>query len=878
MLELKLFGIPKLFWNKEPLDLPSTKSWAMLCYLATKTEQIPRTELTELLWGTTSTGSFRVALSELRALAGSENWLLLEGNYIQIKAKTDLGAFEAAVNEKQFVKALSLWQDVDTTLLKGLEVKKAPEFMNWLEIERQRLKDLYAQVLVGRIAELGSQKQFDTALDLAQELLRHDPLNEESHRTIMRLEYARGNKDGALQQFEHLRQILKDELGVEPLPETLALLREIEQSSISEGKWLELISKASQLSTLPEKLFGRDSLLKEIDEKLKAKKQVLLQGFGGTGKTALAASFAKLWLEQTGAKLAWLQAGDDSFETLLGTICRAFHAQEQLAHTDNKSLLKDLLRDLDLFILDDAWNSYALSKLLEVLPTHLSIIVTSRQRQPKLERIDVSRLERQDALKLLWHHASLLGEPETRTGDDALCQLLGDHPFALRIAGIRLGLEKLSPLDLLEDIKDQPHAMKTPADFSEQNRESVAALLASSSRVLSDEAYELLLALGSLHSTRSTAELLAFVLRRSENDIEEAFIELHKRGLAERLSQAGHDQVSYLLHDLIFSFSKANTNLRNSTIMRAAKRYLDKYQHDFSALDCEIANLLGAVQTAQLEKPELFLTMMQQLCVGDAYYQARGHSQRSLKLMEEASILAESKDDKSAAHYLYARIGDCYRSLYANYDRAFVAYDKALDLARTLNDSHREAISLSLLAIVLFEQGKDSDEYFDQAYNLAKITNDTLALSNILQHRGYVAGHKENWLASRNYSYEAIEIARQAKQDGNHSADINHRLFFSLLNLGEAARKLDDFKEALAARQQALNIAKEVNNQLWMAYALQEIGEMYHDTQRYQKAYPFFYEALELYEVNHAHADIEHLRTFLTANPHYDQLQVASMN
>ncbi len=57
-----------------------------------------------------------------------------------------------------------------------------------------------------------------------------------------------------------------------------------------------------------------------------------------------------------------------------------------------------------LLVLDDVWNDYGLSKVMEALP-NIAFIATSRQRYPRLKRLDVGRLPREAAIKLLEYHA-----------------------------------------------------------------------------------------------------------------------------------------------------------------------------------------------------------------------------------------------------------------------------------------------------------------------------------------------------------------------------------------------------------------------------------------------------------------------------------------
>jgi tetratricopeptide (TPR) repeat protein len=180
---------------------------------------------------------------------------------------------------------------------------------------------------------------------------------------------------------------------------------------------------------------------------------------------------------------------------------------------------------------------------------------------------------------------------------------------------------------------------------------------------------------------------------------------------------------------LVFSFARANNNLRAATAMRAGKLFLDKHQHGFDVLDAEINNILGAVEVAKKTNPELFVEMMRGLVVGNAYYAARGHSPRSFELLKVAVEKAKAVGDLEAAHYLVARMGDTYRELYGELDKALEAFEQALELARNVNDYHREAVTLSLVGIVRFSQeAKDADEYLEQAYKLSKSKHDDLGL------------------------------------------------------------------------------------------------------------------------------------------------------
>lgn len=58
-------------------------------------------------------------------------------------------------------------------------------------------------------------------------LLEVDPTDEEAHRELMRTHLAAGNRQAAIRQFERLREVLRDELGVGPDPQTVELYEKV---------------------------------------------------------------------------------------------------------------------------------------------------------------------------------------------------------------------------------------------------------------------------------------------------------------------------------------------------------------------------------------------------------------------------------------------------------------------------------------------------------------------------------------------------------------------------------------------------------------------------------------------------------------------------
>ena len=102
-------------------------------------------------------------------------------------------------------------------------------FEDWIRVEGTRLHDLAVAVherLVG-------SRSGEAAIAAAQQLLVLDPAREETHRLLMRLYAAAGQRAQALRQYDHCREVLQRDLQARPDAETEQLHRRIQNEAIS---------------------------------------------------------------------------------------------------------------------------------------------------------------------------------------------------------------------------------------------------------------------------------------------------------------------------------------------------------------------------------------------------------------------------------------------------------------------------------------------------------------------------------------------------------------------------------------------------------------------------------------------------------------------
>ena len=120
------------------------------------------------------------------------------------------------------------WTDDDAELAaRSVELYRGDflegSYTEWALAERGRLADLHLLTLI-RLAQWHQHHgHFDTALSHARAAVGSEPLREDLHRLVMQLYADAGLPQLAEQQLRRCRSILADELGVEPLPETVAV-------------------------------------------------------------------------------------------------------------------------------------------------------------------------------------------------------------------------------------------------------------------------------------------------------------------------------------------------------------------------------------------------------------------------------------------------------------------------------------------------------------------------------------------------------------------------------------------------------------------------------------------------------------------------------
>ncbi len=211
---------------------PGRKVRALLtCLALSPGKPWPREKLMALLWSDRgeeqARASLRQALAESRRALGEPSPLRTEHDAVSLDPAmiaVDAIEFERLAKAGRLDEAAALYRG---PLLDGHGVRDGA-FEDWLLVERTRLHDLAVDVL----DRFTASRSGDAAIETAQRLLQLDPAREETHRLLMRLYAAAGQRAQALRQYQHCRDTLQRELQERPDIETERLCRQIQDETM----------------------------------------------------------------------------------------------------------------------------------------------------------------------------------------------------------------------------------------------------------------------------------------------------------------------------------------------------------------------------------------------------------------------------------------------------------------------------------------------------------------------------------------------------------------------------------------------------------------------------------------------------------------------
>jgi len=179
--------------------------------------------------------AFHVTLYRLRRALGVNDCVLYDEDQYMFNRRLDYSydveEFEALLAQAEQALAGSP-AEAEACLQKAVALYKG-EFLDgmsftgeeWCSWRREELEQrcLAALQMLGDLRM--ARKAYPEALEAYRKLLVRDPLREETHRAVMRCLALSGDRNAALRHYQGMVGLLRDELGVEPVAETVDLYR-----------------------------------------------------------------------------------------------------------------------------------------------------------------------------------------------------------------------------------------------------------------------------------------------------------------------------------------------------------------------------------------------------------------------------------------------------------------------------------------------------------------------------------------------------------------------------------------------------------------------------------------------------------------------------
>jgi DNA-binding SARP family transcriptional activator len=867
------------------VPVPLGKQRAVLAALLVAANRVVSLdELAETLWGCDPPLSARVAIQNhvmrLRKTMGDEGSRVVTqppGYLIRVNpGELDITRFQAHLDAARAAARDSSWDAAATeaqaavSLFRGEPLADVDsEALTLREIPR--LAELRLQALEACIdADLHLGRYAQVIAELRQ-LTELHPLRERLHGLLMLALYSDGLQAEALAAYQRARDVLAEELGVEPGPG----LRDLQQRILSADPALAVTGPARPAEAEPQRdmprelppavpcFTGRAAELEALTRLLdrsgeQAPQAVVISAIGGTagvGKTALAVHWAhqaagrfpdgQLYVNLRGYDPAQPMPPADAlagFLCSLGVPGQDIPPEAEQRAARYRSLLAG---KRILVVLDNAGSADQVRPLLPGTPA-CTVVVTSRDALAGLvardgaTRLDLDVLPLEEAVALL---RTLIGaradtEPEAATElADQCCRL----PLTLRVAA---ELAASRPAASLAGLADELADLRTRLDLLAADgdpRTEVRTVFSWSYRHLDAAAARTFRLLG-LHPGPDVESYAAAALTGAT--VPQAGRALDVLARAHLLSPASPGR--YGLHDLLRGYARELTATLDTGQERhaALTRLFDHYLHTAAAA-------MDTLFPAELHhRPRIprSATLIPPLADPAA---AREWLDRERAALVAAAAHTATHDWPGHATRLATTLSR-YLDDGGHFPEALTIFSHALSAARRTGDRAAEATTLNQIGSIDWQQGRlqQAADHYRQALDLFRAAGDRTGEAHALGALGFSETGLGRCEQAARHQQEAAAIFRAI---GDRLGETR-----ALGLLGLARQRQGRYQEAVGYHQQTLDLSREIGDRPGEAWALARLGVIDLRLGRCQDAAGYLQQALALFhEMGHAGGESE---------------------
>ncbi|MCG5218033.1 AfsR/SARP family transcriptional regulator [Streptosporangium sp. KLBMP 9127] len=889
-MEFRILGPLRVLVDGRRLRLGGPRQQTVLsCLLLDANRPIAAERLVQAIYGeappTTSRNQLQIAVSALRRLFADQGhpgiittqaW----GYAIAVdSARLDSHRFQELVGRAReardtgrpaesivlYREALALWRG---PVLDGIQFAGAKVSAGRLEELRITANEECVEV------ELESGGHHELIGELAT-LVREHPMRERLHGQFMLALYRSGRREEALRAYQRARDIMIDELGIEPEER----LRRLRHAILTSDAALDLpVAPAGPSPVIPAgpcllptdiaDFTGRQQEIADLEAVLAADTAppavpiVVIAGMPGVGKSSFVIHAShRLADRYPGGRLYADLHGEASCQVspmqVLERFLRALGVPGIEIPEDLEERAKLYRKLLDgrrtLIVLDDAVTE---SQVLPLLPDSggCAVLITSRTRLTGLHgahHVHVDVFDAHQSMSLL---ARIAGDgrvrSETRSAE-AMAELCGRLPLALRIAGARLSARPhWSVEQLLRRLEDENRRL----DELRHGGLGIRATISLTYESVGDDARRLLRRLAILDTPVFSGWVATALLDVPITESEDLLDELADAQLIAATAAGGGPHGQYRLHGLVRVFARERLAAEESAAGRATllRRVLgallalaeEAHRRAYGGPYVQVRNgaerwplppvLVDRLMAAphvwfERERTSLVSAVRQAAHAGFTEL-CWGLALGSVSLFESRMYLDDWRDTHRIALAAAQRAGDVRgraAALYSigslaiheqRFDDARRNLETAVALFQQVGDEHATALAVRNIAFLNRVAGRldEAATGYEAGLEIFRRTGDPVASAYILHNLAQIRLDRGEFDEADKLLAEALVLSREAGAR-RVEAQVLHRMGGACLSFGDPRRAAELFAQALVRVQGDGDLVGE-------AYALQGLG------------------------------------------------------
>lgn len=247
MLRIYALGSPLFYLGERVLSSANwkyAKAKELLCYLLCHRLRT-KEQIGLALWPDASSTQLRnnlhATLHHLRRALGRPEWIIFEKGLYSFNRQFihwfDVESFETLLAQAQKLQFEAPVQAIHS-LQEAIKLYRGDFLENqltgdWYLLRQSAMRKKYVNALLALGQLFLGQEQYTQAVDTYGHLIAHDRFVESAHRELMRCYALQGERSQALRHYQTLEEMMYEEFGSSPDPETMELFQQIRDGTFS---------------------------------------------------------------------------------------------------------------------------------------------------------------------------------------------------------------------------------------------------------------------------------------------------------------------------------------------------------------------------------------------------------------------------------------------------------------------------------------------------------------------------------------------------------------------------------------------------------------------------------------------------------------------